>query len=117
MTNETTNNFWTVFNALPEFIPVQVFYRLYHDDQGKLLFYSMEDVPGNYIDIDQATFAESPSKVRVVHGQLIRINNVMTTKLIPSAAEGIACDSRDICVVVDKSQPHTKWNVKTYESD
>lgn len=116
MSNETTNNFWAVFNALSEVTPVQVFYRLYHDDQGKLLFYSMEDVPGNYIDIDQTTFTESPSKVRVVHGQLIRINNVTTTKLIPSA-EGIACDSRDICVVVDKSQPHTKWKVKTHESN
>jgi hypothetical protein len=116
MTNETTDNFWAVVNTLPPFVPQPIFYRLYHDDRGKLLFYSMEDIPGNYIEIDQETFAESPSKVQVVNGQLTRVNNIKTTKLTPSTT-GITCDIRDICVLVVESQPHTKWNIKTYESN
>ena len=54
--NETTENFWAAW-VLPQEPPKPAFYRLYHNEQGYLLFYSMEDVPGNYIEIDQAKLA------------------------------------------------------------
>jgi hypothetical protein len=50
-----------LFQALPE--PAPVFYRLYHDDEGKPLFYSMADVPGTYIDIDRDTFVKNSMHV------------------------------------------------------
>jgi hypothetical protein len=114
MSNETTDNFWAAFGQVPDLVPVKIFYRLYYNDRGCPLFYSMEDIPGNYIDIDQEIYAESPSQVRVVNGQLIRITSSATTKLVPGVT-GTACDSRDVCVIVSETQPHTKWNLKTYE--
>ena len=109
MTN-TTDNFWAAFDQ-PSDEPPLVFYRLYHDDQGYPLFYSMEDLPGNYIEIDQETYALSSSKVRVVDGKLKKNTVANTAKLRPDTI-GTACHPADICIVVPADQPHIKWSFK-----
>ena len=107
--NETTENFWAawVMPVVPAKLP---FYRLYYDDQGYLLFYSMEDVPGNYIEIDQVTFAAGSPRVRVVNGQLRHIKTNVVSKLVPSS-QGQACDPRDVAVI--SNDKHTQyWKLK-----
>ena len=109
-------DFWAEVARLTQAPPkAEIFYRLYHDDQGHPLFYSMEDLPGNYIEIDQPTYALGSSNVRVVNGQLQKLNTSgVLAKLRPST-EGTPCDPRDVCVVVSSDQPHVLWK-KTYES-
>ena len=53
MSEMTEAEFWAAL--APQEI-VAVTYRLYYDDLGYPLFYSMEDLPGKYIDIDQTTY-------------------------------------------------------------
>jgi hypothetical protein len=101
--------FWAALAPQPA--PPPPIYRLYHDELGNPLFYSMEDVPGNYIDIDHETYATSPAHVRVVDGKLIILKTSVVHKLKPGET-GVACDHQDICVVVDESHPHTKWSLK-----
>jgi hypothetical protein len=109
----TPEEFWSILHAVPE--PVEPIRRLYYGDNGEPLFYSTEDLPGNYIDIDQRTFSRASGKVRVKNGQLISTaTHRISKKLIP-AEHGVACDPRDICVVVDSEQTHIKWTIKTYE--
>jgi hypothetical protein len=38
-------------------------------------------------------------------------------KLQPAIADGVACDPRDVCVVVDPKQLHTKWTIVNNEID
>lgn len=83
-------------------------YRLYHDDDGWPLFYTMEDLPGLYIDIDPKTFAESSSHVRVLDGKLIKFKSGGAYRLRPDE-QGTPCDPRDVCVVVPDSVPHIRW--------
>lgn len=109
----TPEKFWSILHHMPE--PQPVFYRLYHDDQGRPLFYSMEDCPGTYIEIDQATFARSATNVRVRDGRLVEVTWATTTKLVPGNS-GSPCHPDNVAVIVAEDQPHIRWSKKTYET-
>ena len=108
--NETTDNFWDVWNSFKWPDPPKIFWRLYHDDQGRPLFYSMEDLPGNYIDVDAECFAISPMNVKVVNGQLTYIDTKTYNKLVPND-HGTPCSPDNICIVVPEDQPHIRWSL------
>mgnify|MGYP003351628537 CR=1 FL=1 len=108
----TPEEFWSILHNIPE--PQPVFYRLYHDAQGRPLFYSMEDQPGTYIEIDQATFARSEMAVRVVNGQLQPYRVRELNKLIISDT-GTPCSDSDVAVVDPEST--TYWRKHTYVID
>jgi hypothetical protein len=113
---ENTENFlefWRSFQW-PEIQPVT--YRLYHDEQGRPIIYTMEDLPGTYIEVDQATYIYGSFGVRVVDGKLVTIKPAITAKkLQPSQDQGTPCDPRDVCVVIDHGAEHQKWNITTNE--
>jgi len=113
--DETTKNFWDAW-ALPVEPPQPIFYRLYYDDQGYLLSYSMEDIPGNYIEIDHSTYAAMSPRVRVIDGKLHHVKTNSVTKLVPSDA-GQACDPRDVAVI-SESKHAQHWKIKDiYETN
>lgn len=110
----TEQEFWDILRNMPDPLPVS--WRLYYDPEtGQPICYSMEDLPGNYIDVDAETFARSPMNVRVVAGQLKYIVRNHTHKLAPSDS-GTACDPKDVAVVVSTDQAHQYWKHKTYEN-
>ena len=98
----------------PEKPAAPILYRLYYGKKGEPLFFSQEDLPGNYVNLDRETFVSSPINIRVVDGELITVNTAILTKLAPDDdnPDSIPCHPRDVCVVVDESQPHKKWIVK-----
>jgi hypothetical protein len=106
----TPEEFWSILHDIPESPPV--FYRLYHDDQGMPIVYSMEDLPGQYIEIDQATYQTHCYHVRVIDGRLVQVDRPSTLyrKLRPNPYAGVACHPHDICVIVDEAIPHLKWS-------
>ena len=93
--------------------PAPIFYRLYHDDQGRPLFYSMEDLPGTYIEISQEQYAASSTRVRVMNGKLVPKPWRMCEKLVPSD-HGAICHSEDVAVVAKQGK---HWIKRTYETD
>lgn len=107
----TPEEFWQILHDVPESRPI--FYRLYHDEQGQPVAYSMQDLPGNYIDVDAETFARASHMVRVIDGRLVPLEPTnWVNKLRPNQSQGTACHPQDICVIVDPSQPHVLWNLK-----
>ena len=105
----TPEEFFNILKAMPE--PEPVLYRLYYDSEGRPITYSMDALPGNYIDIDHATYSTAPAHVRVVKGKLEILDTSVAIKLKPGES-GTACDPRDVCVIVDDTQPHIKWSLK-----
>lgn len=108
----TPEEFWNILHDVPDAVPV--FYRLYHDDLGVPLFYSMEHLPGTYIEIDQETYSCSPTNVRVRDGQLITLTWQVAHKLTP-ADSGTLCHPQDVSIVTADQGQH--WKKKTYESN
>jgi hypothetical protein len=103
-----------LFQSIPE--PPPPFFRLYHDDQGNPLFYSMADKPGTYIELTPEEYHRGASNVRVRNGKLVQVTWATTTKLVPGNS-GSPCHPNNVAVVVNESQPHTKWSKQTYESN
>lgn len=106
----TPEQFYGALEQMPE--PAPLTYRLYHDSNGRPLFYSMEDLPGTYIEIDQQTFARGESRVQVVNGELVTLTYRTTEKLVPSDT-GTQCHPSDVAVVV--SEHGTHWSKRIYE--
>lgn len=97
--------------------PVPVSYRLYYNDDGTPKCYTMENLPGKYIEVDQETYVLAKWNVRVIDEKLHFIKPAVTTqKLQPTANTGTPCHTMDVCVVVDSDQPHTKWSTVINET-
>ena len=90
-------------------------YRVYFDDQGDLLFYSMEDLPGNYVVVDREFYAGSPTNVRLRDGKLVVITPTSSSKLVPSDV-GISCHAQDVTVVTQQ-EPCQRWMKRNYDTD
>jgi len=105
----TPEEFWDILHSAPE--PEPVFWRLYYNEQGQPVCYSMEHLPGNYIDIDAEIFGLAPANVRVVNGQLKYITTRTSDKLVPGTI-GTQCHPQNVAVVV--TQNGTPWSKQTY---
>jgi len=118
MSEETTRNFLDVMRSFEWPDPEPIIYRLYHDESGKPLIYTMEALPGAYIEVDQATYTRGSFNVRVRDGRLIIIQpKHCVSKLRSHTDSGTPCDPRDVCVVVDVKQSHKKWSQLTNDID
>lgn len=86
-------------------------YRLYHDDQGHLLFYSMEHIPElKYVNITQEQFNRAESHVKVINGQIKQLDFIRP-KLIPHSLEGQSTHSKNVALIQPVDQPHILWNL------
>lgn len=110
----TPEEFWNILASAPE--PIVQTFKLYYNEQGRPIVYTMEQLPGNYIEVDQETYLASSMNVQVINGKIKVIEPDQYFPKLRSSDTGTCCDLRDICVVVDQSQPHTKWSV-TNESN
>jgi len=95
-------------------------FRLYYDpEDGRVLFYSMEDVPGEYIIVDRHTFEMHRFDVKVRDGVIIKVKHPASWKLVPAESAPYACHAKDITIIVDDDHPNQKyWTVETtHEED
>jgi hypothetical protein len=108
----TPEEFWSILHAMPE--PAPVFFRLYHDAEGRPITYSMEHLPGTYIDVDAETYARSPRNVRVQDGRLIESKPAV--RRLAHSDTGTPCHPDNVAIVVPESEPYQRWSMKTHES-
>lgn len=111
----TPEEFWSILYNMPE--PPPIFYRLYYNDDGNPIVYSMEDLPGKYIEVDQQTYALSDYHVKIVDNQIVKQIQKQRVKKLKPSNQGICCDPRDVCVVVNQTTEHVKWSITTNEID
>lgn len=93
-------------------------YRLYYDDHGRVITYTMEKMEGNYVVVDNQTFAEARPDVRVIDGRISTVNpNFIVCKLMPDEKEGTLAAFEDISILLDESTnvKSQLWKINTYE--
>ena len=103
--------FWAILHAMPE--PQPVSWRLYHNDAGEPITYSMEHMPGTYIEVDAETYAQTPMNVRVRDGHLIKLQQAV--RRLALSDTGTPCHPDNVAIVVDETEPHQRWSMKTHE--
>lgn len=117
MSDLTAEDFWKILQEEPP-APKELFYRLYYDEDGFPICYSMEELPHAFIEVDKDAFGVSDLQVRVVEGKIQALKSEAGKRLkLRPAKQGICCDPRDICVIVNETDPHTKWNYTTDETN
>ena len=109
--NETTQNFLDVFANLEPWQPPEVFWRLYYDEAGHPLFYTQQDMPGEYINVTPEQYQRASMQVKVVNGKLVELNTARIKKLTQSD-HGTPCYPSDVSIVVAASEPHQCWKFK-----
>jgi hypothetical protein len=117
MLNETTENFLKVMATFEWPEPKPVTYRLYYNEDGSPKCYTMDDLPGKYIEVDRETYVSHLWNVKVIDGKLNIIPPaIVTNKLKPNDQAGTCCHPQDICVVVAQDHEHIKWTMTTNET-
>jgi len=90
-------------------------FRLYYDENGRVICYTCEVLPGdNYIDIDSQTYAECNPNLRIINGEIRRASDYSVVARIVEAVDGVKCEPEDICVLTD-SEENKKWKVEINE--
>jgi hypothetical protein len=105
--------FWAILHAMPE--PQPVSWRLYYNDSGEPITYSMEDLPGTYIEVDAETYAQAPMNVRVQAGRLIELKSAV--RKLACRRSGTPCYPNNVAIVVPETESHQRWIMKTHETN
>ena len=107
------NNFLEALKLLEPQKPAVFDFRLYYNKEtGEPLFYTMENLDGDYITITREQFAECRYDIKVKDGKIERIRFIAIGKLVP-ADSGYGTLQTDVSIVGDEIH----WEMKTYECD
>jgi hypothetical protein len=92
-------------------------YRLYYDQDGKVVSYTCDSLPGNYIVIDRQTFAEARPDIRVIKGKLVKMQRTVISKLKPSNLAGTVCFYDNVSIVLEEKSNFfvQNWELDQYE--
>ena len=103
---EIFRDFWASFKW-PDSAPISR--RLYYDDEGNPLMYSMEDHPGRYIEVTAEQYALSSMSVKIVDGKLIQLDLQPTFRKCRPSDHGTICHAKDITIVIDPETSGQRW--------
>ena len=101
-----TDNFLEALKMVRPVKRQEIFFRLYYDNDGNIITYSMEDLEGDFIEVTCEEFAIGDKNIKIVDGKIHKICLTTYGKLVP-----INNNPTDITVITDKPS----WKMKTYE--
>ena len=95
--------------------PRELEFRLYYDAEGNPVTYASEDLPGDYLIVDQHTYAQGRYDIRIIDGEIVPLKDfVYYSKIIPFDS-GTACHPDNARVI--EAESTICWSRKTYTAD
>jgi len=106
------SNFWQVIKDHKGVKPKTKYeYRLYYNEDGSVRCYSSKEIEGDYIVVDQSTFAQNRYDVFVEDGKIVNPHKIKQyRKLVPDIV-GTETLEDDI-TLIGKGR---LWKVKYYD--
>lgn len=102
-------NFWQAKDRHKTTVQVKHENRLYYNDAGQPVTYSQEDLPGNYVVVDQQTFNECRMDVIVKDGKVTRPNMITEFRKLVPGDEGVETLVEDVTIVGQGQHWKTKY--------
>ncbi len=100
-------------NIVQPVIPLE--YRLYYDDFGKVITYTTEKLPGNYIVITKEQYVQARHDVLVKNNELIKTTNkIIVGKLVKNKSAGVKTSKYDINILTDVD--YIYWKLDSHEN-
>lgn len=104
-----------LFNSIEFTTRPEIEYRAYYDKDGKIISYTTEKLPGDYILITRDQYAESRHDAKVIDSQLTYTHRrTHVHKLVKNNTTGISCSKYDISVIQDDGES-TYYTTVAYE--
>jgi hypothetical protein len=95
--------------------PAELEFRLYYDAEGNPVTYTSEDLPGDYLVVDQDTYAQGRYDIRIIDEEIVPLSDFVSyNKMIPSE-DGTACHTNNALLIEPESTAF--WSTKTYTAD
>ena len=106
------SNFWQAIEHHQGHVPRKSYeYRLYHHEDGSVRCYSTQELEGDYVVIDQDTFAQHRYDVIVRDGRVYNPHRVKQhRKLVPSST-GTETSADDVTVIGQGQH----WEMRYYD--
>jgi len=103
------NDFLNAFNSISK-LENKLEYRLYYNKTtGEPMFYSMDNLPGDFIKITCKEYAVGNYNVFVKDNEIIEINNSAPSKLVPST-QGTSTTKENVMIIDETAKNY--WSIK-----
>ena len=107
------SNFFKALSNIKRTVATVQSYKLYYDkNTGKPLFYSMDEVDGDFMVVDKETYVEARYDVYIENDILIKKVFKDISKLTQHGSE-TTCHADDISIISDNG---TNWSLRTYDN-
>lgn len=110
------DSFWQAVSELEPTVSTEIEYRLYYDTNGEPLYYTCEDLPGNYVVVSTEVYAQGRYDCKIIAGQIRYPAQIKYAKLVPGT-KGTACYIKDVSIISNTETDSQYWKLRTYEKD
>ena len=89
-------------------------YRLYYNDDGSPLFYSMEELEGKFIFVELPIFESSRYDIKIVDGKIRSLTDTVSKyhQVSVKTNTTVMCDRDDISILNNKNKSYKLWDYK-----
>lgn len=117
MLDETTaEEFELLFKSM-QVVPPPTEFRVYYDENGRVLFYTCDKPEGNYLVIDSQTYAEARPDIRIIDGVIHKASEFAVVTKLRHSDKGTICAIEDVSIIVDSNYTGKTqtWKAETHE--
>ncbi len=94
---------------------VELEYRLYYDDRGKVIIYTTEKIVGKYLVITKEQYSECRMDVLVIDGEILRTERRKNVYVLEKNTEGVKTSKYDVNIIVQDNDDGHYWKLNCYE--